>query len=119
MGAVGAGGTWAPHLPAKRLTAGKAYFISDGHPINNFEFVEAALGFAPRSLFLVNVPAAPAYGFALLCEWMYRLLAALPRGPWSRWEFDLALTRAEVCKVRACMCSVSVKNCVCACGVFP
>jgi hypothetical protein len=75
----------------------RAYFISDECPMNNFEFVERALG-AGRC-FLFHVPASAAYAFALLCEGLYRALAALPAGPWSRWEFDLALTRAEVCKV--------------------
>ena len=68
--------------------------------MNNFSFVEQMLGQPVGSLFAVSVPAFAMYAFARLCELVYVVLAALPRGPWSNWEGDLALTRAEVCKVR-------------------
>ena len=68
--------------------------------VNNFSFVEQMLGQPVGSLFAVSVPAFAMYAFARLCELVYVVLAALPRGPWSNWEGDLALTRAEVCKVR-------------------
>ena len=49
---------------------------------------------------VAQVPAWLMYGLALVWEWTYAVLANLPSGPWTHWEPDMGLTRAEVCKVR-------------------
>ncbi|KAI0210714.1 Short-chain dehydrogenase/reductase family 42E member 1 [Lamellibrachia satsuma] len=71
--------------------AGQAYFISDGKPVNNFEFFRPlieGLGYRfPR----IRVPFAFVYFIAYLIEWLHFLAAPVH-------NFQPLLTRAEVFK---------------------
>lgn len=53
--------------------AGRAYFVSDRHPVNNFDWVAAMLGQPTRALFPLAVPASVMYCIAILCEFGYRI----------------------------------------------
>jgi len=72
--------------------AGRAYFISDNRPQNNFDFflqlkVQGKGLPSPR---LIHVPLMVVYVFALCCEFFHRSLGVA----WRAWM----LTRAEVYK---------------------
>lgn len=76
---------------AGHVAAGQAYHISDGRPINNFEFFRPlveGLGYPfPR----LRVPLRMMYGLAAATETAHRLLNGLV-------PFEPFLTRAEVLK---------------------
>ncbi|XP_004600908.2 short-chain dehydrogenase/reductase family 42E member 1 [Sorex araneus] len=83
----------AEALTARRghAAAGQAYFISDGRPVNSFEFFRPlveGLGYPFPSL---RLPLALVSGLAVLTEWLHRALGALC-------DFQPFLTRAEVYK---------------------
>ncbi|GFO23654.1 short-chain dehydrogenase/reductase family 42e member 1-like [Plakobranchus ocellatus] len=75
----------------RSLTAGKAYFISDSKPINNFEFFRPlfeGLGYGyPK----VNLPLPPVFYFAWLTELVHGLVCPV-------YNFQPILTRTEVYK---------------------
>jgi hypothetical protein len=78
-------------LSRRPAAAGRAYFISDGDPINNFDFFRPlfdGLGFpAPR----LRLPYRLVYGTAYVMELIHRALHRLV-------SFQPLLTRAEVNK---------------------
>nr|XP_046269322.1 short-chain dehydrogenase/reductase family 42E member 1 [Scatophagus argus]XP_046269391.1 short-chain dehydrogenase/reductase family 42E member 1 [Scatophagus argus] len=88
----------AHELAAEALTskhqhrsAGQAYFISDGRPVNNFEFFRPlveGLGYPfPR----LRLPISLIYFFAFLTEMIHRLIGPI-------YNFQPLLTRTEVYK---------------------
>lgn len=75
----------------QRRSAGQAYFISDGRPVNNFEFFRPlveGLGYPFPGL---RLPIALVYFFAFLTEMIHHLV-----GPF--YNFQPLLTRTEVYK---------------------
>ncbi|XP_055992799.1 short-chain dehydrogenase/reductase family 42E member 1 [Sorex fumeus] len=73
------------------VAAGQAYFISDGRPVNNFEFFRPlveGLGYPFPS---VRLPLALVYGLAVLTEWAHSTLGGL-------YNFQPFLTCTEVYK---------------------
>ena len=81
---------------AKRITdapAGRAYFISDGTPISNFEFLRPLCSARGCNFPTITLPVSIAVLLAAICEDFYRITKALclPISPF--------LTRAEVYKV--------------------
>ena len=71
----------------RRRIAGRAFFLSDGHPVNNFTFIGSVLG--DPSLFWFRVPTWFMYVIARAAEALHALIPAIV--PF--------LTVAEVCKV--------------------
>eukprot|EP00040_Diaphanoeca_grandis_P026157 m.146067 g.146067 ORF g.146067 m.146067 type:complete len:389 (+) comp30465_c0_seq2:165-1331(+) len=74
---------------------GQAYFCSDGHPINNFDFLSEILSSPDtvgEKLFWFRVNTTIMYIFAMFVEWLHRWVAPL-------FFFEPFLTKAEVCKV--------------------
>jgi len=75
----------------KYIAAGKAYFISDGLPVNNFKFFEPlveGLGYTfPR----INLPVLLIYYIAFIIEIIHGIIGPL-------YNFQPLLTRAEVYK---------------------
>ncbi|KAK3778614.1 hypothetical protein RRG08_010911 [Elysia crispata] len=73
------------------IAAGKAYFISDSKPVNNFEFFRPlfeGLGYGyPK----VNLPLLPVFYFAWLTELVHGLVSPV-------YNFQPILTRTEVYK---------------------
>ncbi|XP_059155159.1 short-chain dehydrogenase/reductase family 42E member 1-like [Physella acuta] len=73
------------------VTAGKAYFINDNKPINNFEFFRPlfeGLGYGyPK----VNLPMTAVFYFAWLIELIYAIISPV-------YNFQPLLTRTEVYK---------------------
>jgi len=88
----------AHELAAEALTsekqhrsAGQAYFISDGRPVNNFEFFRPlveGLGYPYPKL---RLPISLIYFFAFLTEMIHHLIGPL-------YNFQPLLTRTEVYK---------------------
>lgn len=77
--------------PREHVAAGQAYFISDGRPVNNFEFFRPLvedLGYAFPTLCL---PLSFVYFFAFLTEMVHFVVGRL-------YNFQPLLTRTEVYK---------------------
>ncbi|OCT84511.1 hypothetical protein XELAEV_18022664mg [Xenopus laevis] len=75
----------------KYIAAGQPYFISDGPPVNNFEFFRPlveGLGYKFPSL---RFPLSLVYFFAFLTEWIHFFISPVC-------DFQPILTRAEVFK---------------------
>lgn len=88
----------AHELAAEALTpkkqhrsAGQAYFISDGRPVNNFEFFRPLIEGLGYSYPKLRLPISLIYFFAFLTEMVHHLI-----GPW--YNFQPLLTRTEVYK---------------------
>ncbi|XP_019361022.1 PREDICTED: short-chain dehydrogenase/reductase family 42E member 1 [Gavialis gangeticus] len=76
---------------SQHRAAGQAYFISDGRPVNNFEFfrpLAEGLGYRFPTL---RLPLTLVYFFAFLTEMVHTLVGPL-------YNFQPLLTRAEVYK---------------------
>ncbi|RUS85401.1 hypothetical protein EGW08_006844 [Elysia chlorotica] len=75
----------------QHVAAGKAYFISDSKPVNNFEFFRPlfeGLGYGyPK----INLPLLPVFYFAWLTELVHGLVSPV-------YNFQPILTRTEVYK---------------------
>lgn len=72
-------------------SAGQAYFISDGRPVNNFEFFRPLIEGLGYSYPKLRLPISLIYFFAFLTEMVHHLI-----GPW--YNFQPLLTRTEVYK---------------------
>jgi len=75
--------------------AGKAYFVSDGDPVNNFEFLRPlieGLGYRYPAPF-ARLPMWLCFYVAWLIEWLHWLCRTL-----LGWNFQPLLVRAEVLK---------------------
>ncbi|KAK2919764.1 hypothetical protein Q8A73_001968 [Channa argus] len=88
----------AHELAAQALTsekqhcsAGQAYFISDGRPVNNFEFFRPLVEGLGYSFPKLRLPLSLVYFFAFLTEIIHHLI-----GPF--YNFQPLLTRTEVYK---------------------
>lgn len=88
----------AHELAAEALTpekqhraAGQAYFISDGRPVNNFEFFRPLVEGLGYPFPTLRLPIALIYFFAFLTETIHHVV-----GPF--YNFQPLLTRAEVYK---------------------
>lgn len=88
----------AHELAARALTsekrhcsAGQAYFISDGRPVNNFEFFRPLVEGLGYAFPTVRLPVALIYFLAFLTEMLHRLIGPV-------YDFQPLLTRAEVHK---------------------
>ncbi|KAM9861431.1 short-chain dehydrogenase/reductase family 42E member 1 [Aulostomus maculatus] len=88
----------AHELAAEALTtqkqhrsAGQAYFISDGHPVNNFEFFRPLVEGLGYPFPKLRLPISLIYFFAFLTEMIHHLV-----GPF--YNFQPLLTRTEVYK---------------------
>ncbi|XP_072320572.1 short-chain dehydrogenase/reductase family 42E member 1 [Eucyclogobius newberryi] len=73
------------------LSAGKAYFISDGQPVNNFEFFRPLVEGLGYSFPKVRLPVTLIYYIAFLLEILHYVI-----GPF--YNFQPLLTRTEVYK---------------------
>ncbi|XP_064168906.1 short-chain dehydrogenase/reductase family 42E member 1 [Anguilla rostrata] len=71
--------------------AGKAYFISDGRPVNNFEFFRPLVEGLGYSFPKVRLPISLIYFFAFLTEMVHRIVGHI-------YNFQPLLTRTEVYK---------------------
>ncbi|XP_077166608.1 short-chain dehydrogenase/reductase family 42E member 1 [Paroedura picta] len=77
--------------PGGHVAEGQAYFISDGRPVNNFEFFRPLvedLGYVFPTL---RLPLSLIYFFAFLTEWVHSVVGRL-------YNFQPLLTRTEVYK---------------------
>lgn len=88
----------AHELAAEALTAakqhrsaGQAYFISDGRPVNNFEFFRPLVEGLGYHFPSVRLPISLVYFFAFLTEMIHHLIGPL-------YNFQPLLTRTEVYK---------------------
>lgn len=88
----------AHELAAKALTAegrcsaaGQPYFISDGRPVNNFEFFRPLVEGLGYRFPKLRLPISLVYLFAVLAEATHRLIGRV-------YNFQPLLTRAEVYK---------------------
>ncbi|KAF7648772.1 hypothetical protein LDENG_00152200 [Lucifuga dentata] len=88
----------AHELAAEALTpekqycsAGQAYFISDGKPVNNFEFFRPLVEGLGYSFPKLRLPVSLIYFFAFLTEMIHHLVGPL-------YNFQPLLTRTEVYK---------------------
>nr|XP_061820549.1 short-chain dehydrogenase/reductase family 42E member 1-like [Nerophis lumbriciformis]XP_061820550.1 short-chain dehydrogenase/reductase family 42E member 1-like [Nerophis lumbriciformis] len=72
-------------------SAGQAYFISDGQPVNNFEFFRPLVEGLGYPFPALRLPVGLVYFFAFLTEMIHHLV-----GPW--YDFQPLLTRTEVYK---------------------
>lgn len=78
--------------PAKEPSAaGQAYFISDGRPINNFEFFRPLVEGLGYPFPALRLPLSLIYFFAFLIEMIHRVVGRL-------YNFQPLLTRTEVYK---------------------
>ena len=79
--------------------SGEAFFVSDGHPVNNFDFLAKLLTLpcygpaAQASMFWLRIPSGIVYCFACVTEAVHRVMAGCGL------NFEPLLTKAEVCKV--------------------
>ncbi|XP_062860951.1 short-chain dehydrogenase/reductase family 42E member 1 [Trichomycterus rosablanca] len=71
--------------------AGQAYFISDGRPVNNFEFFRPLVEGLGYSFPHLRLPVSLIYFFAFLTEMVHRVVGRV-------YDFQPLLTRAEVYK---------------------
>lgn len=88
----------AHELAAEGLTtkcqhrsAGQAYFISDGRPVNNFEFFRPLVEGLGYSFPKIRLPVNLIYFFAFLTEMIHHLIGPI-------YNFQPLLTRTEVYK---------------------
>lgn len=88
----------AHELAAEALTserqhrsAGQAYFISDGRPVNNFEFFRPLVEGLGYSFPTLRLPVSLIYFFAFLTEMIHHLVGPV-------YNFQPLLTRTEVYK---------------------
>eukprot|EP00062_Callorhinchus_milii_P005156 gi/632944337/ref/XP_007887454.1/ PREDICTED: short-chain dehydrogenase/reductase family 42E member 1 isoform X1 [Callorhinchus milii] len=81
------------HLLAEgsHTAAGQAYFISDGKPVNNFEFLRPLVEGLGYRYPTVRLPLALIYFFAFLTEMVHSLVSPV-------YNFQPLLTRTEVYK---------------------
>ncbi|XP_077567801.1 short-chain dehydrogenase/reductase family 42E member 1 [Stigmatopora nigra] len=77
--------------PANHRAAGQAYFISDGRPVNNFEFFRPLVEGLGYSFPRLRLPIGLIYFAAFLIEMVHRLVAPF-------YDFQPLLTRTEVYK---------------------
>ncbi|XP_041645360.1 short-chain dehydrogenase/reductase family 42E member 1 [Cheilinus undulatus] len=75
----------------QHCSAGQAYFISDGRPVNNFEFFRPLVEGLGYSFPKVRLPVSLIYFFAFLTEMIHHLIGPL-------YNFQPLLTRTEVYK---------------------
>ncbi|XP_069546476.1 short-chain dehydrogenase/reductase family 42E member 1 isoform X1 [Brachyistius frenatus] len=75
----------------QRRSAGQAYFISDGRPVNNFEFFRPLVEGLGYPFPKLRLPISLIYFFAFLTEMVHHLI-----GPF--YNFQPLLTRTEVYK---------------------
>ncbi|XP_071377241.1 short-chain dehydrogenase/reductase family 42E member 1 [Centroberyx affinis] len=75
----------------QRRSAGQAYFISDGRPVNNFEFFRPLVEGLGYPFPKLRLPVALIYFFAFLTEMIHHLVGPL-------YNFQPLLTRTEVYK---------------------
>lgn len=75
----------------QQCSAGQAYFISDGKPVNNFEFFRPLVEGLGYPFPKLRLPVSLVYFFAFLTEMMHLLIGPL-------YNFQPLLTRAEVYK---------------------
>ncbi|XP_067928962.1 short-chain dehydrogenase/reductase family 42E member 1-like [Watersipora subatra] len=78
-------------LQSQSLAAGEAYFISDGEPINNFEFFRPMTEVLNVPYPKVTLPMSLIFAIAFIIELVYKVLHPL-------YDFQPLLTRAEVYK---------------------
>nr|XP_022317696.1 short-chain dehydrogenase/reductase family 42E member 1-like isoform X2 [Crassostrea virginica] len=74
------------------LAAGQAYFISDGAPINTYEFFRPLITGLGYQMPTLQIPVGLMWFIALLFETIHFLVSGL-------FEFQPILTRMEVCKM--------------------
>ncbi|XP_062327859.1 short-chain dehydrogenase/reductase family 42E member 1 [Osmerus eperlanus] len=72
-------------------SAGQAYFISDGRPVNNFEFFRPLVEGLGYSFPTLRLPVSLIYFFAFLTEMIHHLIGPI-------YNFQPLLTRTEVYK---------------------
>ncbi|XP_078318967.1 short-chain dehydrogenase/reductase family 42E member 1-like [Crassostrea virginica] len=75
----------------KSVAAGQAYFISDGAPINTFEFFRPLLSGLGYPLPNIYVPVSLVYVIAFIIEWIHFFVGRI-------YNFQPILTRTEVYK---------------------
>lgn len=75
----------------QRCSAGQAYFISDGRPVNNFEFFRPLVEGLGYPFPTLRLPISLIYFFAFLTEMIHHLIGPLC-------NFQPLLTRTEVYK---------------------
>ena len=68
----------ARHLIPNSPVCGQAYFITDGHPINYFEFFRPLVEGMGVPFPRYKVPIAPLEGLALMAEWLHAKLGTPP-----------------------------------------
>ncbi|XP_064129807.1 short-chain dehydrogenase/reductase family 42E member 1 isoform X1 [Loxodonta africana] len=73
------------------IASGQPYFISDGRPVNNFEFFRPLVEGLGYTLPSIRLPLTLIYGLAFLTEMVHFILGRL-------YNFQPFLTRAEVYK---------------------
>lgn len=75
----------------QHLSAGQAYFISDGRPVNNFEFFRPLVEGLGYPFPKLRLPITLIYFFAFLTEMIHHLIGPI-------YNFQPLLTRTEVYK---------------------
>lgn len=75
----------------QHLSAGQAYFISDGRPVNNFEFFKPLVEGLGYPFPKLRLPITLIYFFAFLTEMVHHLIGPI-------YNFQPLLTRTEVYK---------------------
>ncbi|XP_013412218.1 short-chain dehydrogenase/reductase family 42E member 1 [Lingula anatina] len=75
----------------EHIAAGQTYFISDGKPVNNFEFFRPLVEGLGYSYPKVNVPLTLVYFFAFITEMVHLMVSKV-------YNFQPLLTRTEVYK---------------------
>ncbi|XP_029955190.1 short-chain dehydrogenase/reductase family 42E member 1 [Salarias fasciatus] len=75
----------------QHLSAGQAYFISDGRPVNNFEFFRPLVEGLGYPFPKLRLPVTLIYFFAFLTEMVHHLIGPV-------YNFQPLLTRTEVYK---------------------
>ena len=73
------------------LVCGRAFPISDAHPLNNFEFIRQILG--DPKLFWFYIPTNVVYMVAFVLEFVHHVLKSVG------YVYEPYLTRTEVCKI--------------------
>ncbi|KAM9302425.1 short-chain dehydrogenase/reductase family 42E member 1 [Gastrophryne carolinensis] len=75
----------------RQIAAGKAYFIADSHPVDNFEFLRPFIEGLGYKYPTFRLPLFFVYFMAYLTEWLHVLIRPV-------FNFQPLLTRAEVYK---------------------
>jgi nucleoside-diphosphate-sugar epimerase len=95
----------ADRLAPGSLVAGKAYFISNGEPVNLWDFVNRILACASLPPVTKSISAAKAYAAGAAMEWLYRILPLRGEPPMTRFVakqlstshwFDLTAARRDL-----------------------